>query len=86
VNVPSKDEVFDELRKVFASEFGFVEETLTPETRVVQDLDLDSIDFVDMAVALETRLGRKLKEEDLGHIRTLGDVVDVIHARLRGEG
>lgn len=76
----SKDDVFAELRTVFATEFGFAESTLAPETHIVRDLDLDSIDFVDMAVALEARLGRKLKEEDLGRIRTLQDIVDVIHA------
>jgi acyl carrier protein len=35
-----------------------------------------------MAVALETRTGRKLAEEDLTSIRTVQDVVDVLHARL----
>ena len=78
----SKDEVFSELRRVLATEFGFDETVLTPATRVIDDLDLDSIDFVDMAVALEVRLGRKLKEDDLGRIRTLQDVVDVIERKL----
>ena len=81
---PPKDEVFGELRRVLASEFGFEEAALTPATRVIEDLDLDSIDFVDMAVALEVRLGQKLKEDDLGNIRTLQDVVDVIDRKLHG--
>ncbi len=81
---PSKDDLFEELRRVLATEFGFENHVLTPATRVVDDLDLDSIDFVDMAVALESRLGQKLKEDDLGRIRTLQDIVDVIDGKLHG--
>ena len=80
---PGKDAIFRELRAVFAAEFGFDEAALVPGTRVVEDLDLDSIDFVDMAVALESRTGQKLKEQDLGKIRTLQDIVDVIDGKLR---
>jgi acyl carrier protein len=79
---PRKDEIFRELQTVFASEFGFDAAALTPGTRVMEDLDLDSIDFVDMAVALEVRIGHKLKEEDVTRIRTLQDIVDVIDAKL----
>ena len=81
--VRSKEEIFSELRTIFAAEFGFEGAALTLETRIVDDLDLDSIDFVDMAVALEVRLGRKLQEADLGGMRTLQDIVDVIHAKLQ---
>ena len=81
---PTKDELFEELRRVLAAEFGFENQVLTPATRIVDDLDLDSIDFVDMAVALESRLGQKLKEDDLTRIRTLQDIVDVIDGKLQG--
>lgn len=81
---PTKDALFEELRRVLATEFGFEDRELTPATHVVDDLDLDSIDFVDMAVALESRLGQKLKEDDLVRIRTLQDIVDVIDGKLQG--
>jgi acyl carrier protein len=80
---PGKDAILKELRSVFAAEFGLEESALQPGTRVVEDLDLDSIDFVDMAVALEVRLGQKLKEDDLRNIRTLQDIVDVIDEKLQ---
>ena len=77
-----KDEIFRELCTVFAAEFGFDEASLTPSTRVIDDLDLDSIDFVDMAVALEVRIGHKLAEDEVTRIRTLQDIVDVIDAKI----
>ena len=79
---PSKTEVYARLRDVLVQEFGFTEAQILPTTELVNDLDLDSIDWINMAVALEVRTGRKLQEEDLASIRTIQDVVDVIHHRL----
>jgi acyl carrier protein len=79
---PSKDEVYARLKQVLVEEFGFRDAQIQPTTHLVDDLDLDSIDWINMAVALEVRTGRKLKEEDLGGIRTVQDVVEVVHRRL----
>ena len=80
---PSKREVYERLKQVLVEEFGFPDDRIQPTTELVSDLDLDSIDWINMAVALEVRTGRKLKEEDLASIRTVQDVVDVIHRRLQ---
>ena len=82
VPVPSKTEVYEHLRRLLVEEFGFTEAQIVPTTELVKDLDLDSIDWINMAVALEVRTGHKLQEEDLTSIRTIQDVVDVIHHRL----
>ena len=81
--VPSKTEVYERLKEVLVEEFGFEDRQIQPTTELVNDLDLDSIDWINMAVALEVRTGRKLQEADLGAIRTIQDVVDVIHRRLQ---
>jgi acyl carrier protein len=79
----SEDEVYERLKAVLVEEFGFVAEQIQPSTHLVNDLDLDSIDWINMAVALETRTGRKLAEEDLTAIRTVQDVARAIHRRLQ---
>jgi acyl carrier protein len=79
----SEAEVFERLKAVLVEEFGFSAERIQPTTHLVNDLDLDSIDWINMAVALETRTGRKLAEEDLADIRTVQDVVQAIHRRLQ---
>ncbi len=81
--MPSKTEVYENLKQVLIEEFGFDDAQIQPTTRLVDDLDLDSIDWINMAVALEVRTGRKLQEQDLGGIRTIQDVVDVVHQRLQ---
>jgi len=79
----SKDQVYERLKEVLISEFGFRSEQIAPGAHLVNDLDLDSIDWIDMAVALEARTGRELKEQELASIRTVQDVVDVIHRKLQ---
>lgn len=80
---PTKAEVYERLKEVLVAEFGLAEDQIRPTATLVEDLDLDSIDWIDMAVALEARTGRKLREQDLAAIRTLQDVVDVVHAKLQ---
>ena len=78
----SKAEVYDRLRAVLVGEFGLRAEQLEPDANLVKDLDLDSIDWIDMAVALEVQMGRELREAELTSIRTIQDVVDVIYRKL----
>jgi acyl carrier protein len=83
MSAPSKLEIYERLREILVEEFGLTDVLIQPETHLVKDLDLDSIDWINMAVALEVRTGRKLKEEDLSSIRTVQDVVDAVHRQLR---
>lgn len=79
---PSPEEVLAELRAAMKAEFGLHAEAVQPGTRLVDDLDLDSIDLVDLAVGLEERAGVRLEEEELKAIRTVEDAVAVIRAAL----
>lgn len=79
----SKSEVHEQLKQVLMSEFGFRADQLDLRAHLVNDLDLDSIDWIDMAVALESRTGHELREEEMASIRTVQDVVDVIHRKLQ---
>lgn len=82
----SKAEVYERLKEVLVTEFGFRSEQLDPGAHLVDDLDLDSIDWIDMAVALETKTGQELEEHEFASIQTIQDVVDVIHQKLQPEG
>ncbi|TWI66326.1 acyl carrier protein [Pseudoduganella lurida] len=52
--------------------------TLTPQSNLYQDLDIDSIDAVDLAVKLKQLTGKRLAPEVFKTIRTIGDVVDAL--------
>lgn len=78
----SKDDVLEKLKEVLATGFGLCGDQVVPTARLVEDLDLDSLDSFDLAVRLEQETGEEIKEEDLKSIQTIQDIVDVIHRKL----
>ena len=80
----SRDEILAQITVVLAGEFEIERAKLVPEARLFEDLDLDSIDAVDLVVRIQQQTSLKVKAEDFKSIRTLGDVADVI-ARLAAE-
>jgi acyl carrier protein len=53
---------------------------ITLDARLYEDLDLDSIDAVDLVVKLQELTGRKIKPEQFKTVRTVGDIVGHVHA------
>jgi len=78
----SRDEIFEAVAQALVREFELQPAEIRFESRLVDDLDLDSIDAIDLAVRLEEQLGVSFSEEDLKSVQTLRDVVDLIHERL----
>jgi acyl carrier protein len=79
---PSQDAVFGWVCEILKREFQLADSELTRTAHLIDDLDLDSIDAIDLSVRLEEKTGVAFKEEDLKGIRTIGDVVDFISQRL----
>lgn len=75
----TKEELFDEIVRVMGDLFEVDTEGVTRESRLVEDLDLDSIDAVDMIVHLQNMIGKRIKPEAFKSVCTVGDVVDVIY-------
>jgi len=78
----SKEEILKWMVEILAQEFGLDPASLRPQTRLEADLDLDSIDAIDMAVRIEEKTRLALSGDDLDSIETIQDAVDLIHARL----
>ena len=75
----TKEEILEAIKGVLVSEFECDLASLVPEARLYEDLDLDSIDAVDMIVHLQNMIGQRIKPEAFKSVRTVGDVVDVIY-------
>jgi acyl carrier protein len=73
-------EIFDLLVAKMVEMFELEAESITLETHLFKDLDLDSIDAIDLAVQLQEYTGRKVEEESLRGLRTMSDVVDLVVA------
>lgn len=78
----TRDEILDRVRRTIAEMFEIDVARLHESARLVEDLDLDSIDAVDMAVRLQELTGRRVDEADLRAVRTIGDVTALV-LRLR---
>lgn len=74
----TKEEILKAICKVLEEEFECDASKLNAETSLFEDLDLDSIDAVDLIVRLQNITDLKVKAEDFKQIRTIGDVAAVI--------
>lgn len=74
-----RSEILGWVTEVLRSEFQFAVAELDLATHLIDDLEMDSIDAVDMAVRLEEKTGFRLSEDELKSIQTIQDVVDLIH-------
>jgi acyl carrier protein len=68
--------------EILGREFQLSADALKPDARIQEDLDLDSIDAIDLSVRIEEKTHLALSGEEIKSIQTIQDVVDLIHARL----
>lgn len=72
------------MRRVFGQEFEIAADDVTPEARLVDDLDLDSVDAVTLALRLEEETGLELTEAELKSLDTVASLVTLVRRRLEG--
>lgn len=75
--------VYQEVTSLLVKLFEVDPAAVTPEARLYEDLELDSIDAVDMIVQLQKKTGKKIKPEEFKAVRTVQDVVDAVERLLR---
>jgi acyl carrier protein len=81
-----RGEIFDQVRKILQTEFAVDEQLVVPDARLQEDLDIDSLDAVVLAIHLEEATGLVLEEDRLKEIRTVQDIADMVeelHERER---
>jgi acyl carrier protein len=78
----SQDEVYKRLQEYLEELFEIPPERVTRDARLYEDLDLDSIDAVDLVVKLQELTGRRIAPKEFKSVRTVGDVVDRVHDLL----
>ena len=82
VNTLSRDEIFAQLKSELCSLFELKPEQVTAQARLYDDLDLDSIDAVDLIVKLKPIVGKRLQPDAFKAVRTLDDVVNALQGLL----
>ena len=72
------------IKDIIAADFDVDPEAIKPETNLFTDLDLDSIDAVDLVVRLQQETGKKVEPAEFKKIRTFGDVVAAVSKLMNG--
>lgn len=80
-----KNEIFQKVKDVFVVEFEIDEDTITPESLVFEELGLDSLDSVDLIVALEKTFNFKIDRANDGaiisQIRSVQDIINYVESK-----
>ena len=70
-----QEQIYQKISAVLVELFEIDPAAIHPEAHLYQDLDIDSIDAVDLVVELKKMTGKKIKPEDFKSVRTVQDVV-----------
>ena len=82
VNVKSREEILVYLRETLVELFELKPEQIVPEANLYSDLDIDSVDAVDLILKLKDLTGRKIQPQTFKHVRTVNDVIDAIESLM----
>lgn len=81
----SRDEIYQQIASYLIEIFEVPADKINPGARLYEDLDLDSIDAVDLVVKLQELTQQKFKPEDFRSVRTVADVIDRIDVMARDQ-
>ncbi len=70
--------LFDKVKRIVSKELNVDEEKITMDTNFVADLDADSLDSVELIMAIEDEFGIEVSDDDAQSIHTVGDLVNIL--------
>jgi acyl carrier protein len=78
----TKEKIYTFLQETLVSLFEVAPEDIKPDANLYEDLDIDSIDAVDLTVKLKEFTGRRIQPSDFKQVRTVQDIVDAVYELL----
>ena len=70
----------DRIKKIVVDQLGVKPDQITPEAKFIEDLGADSLDTVELVMALEEEFGNEIPDEEAEKLTTVGDVIQYIEA------
>ena len=74
----TQEEVYSKIKSVLMDEFEVEEDSISLEANLFTDLELDSLDAIDLMVTLDKELGIEIKTEEMQDLRTIEDVCNFV--------
>jgi len=72
------EQILNRIKEILEEAFEINPERVVPDAQLFGELDLDSIDAVDLAIKLQEMTGKRIKPEDFKTVRSVGDVVGTV--------
>jgi acyl carrier protein len=76
------EQIFTRLKEILSQTFELPEQNIHMDSHLFEDLDLDSIDAVDLALKLQEMTGKRIKPDEFKTVRTVRDVVSAVRNLL----
>ena len=76
------NDIFEKLKAIAVNDIGIDADKIKPESVIIEDLGLDSLDIVDMLMKVEETFGVTIDDGDVAEMRTVADVVDFIEGAI----
>ena len=73
----------DRVRRVLVEEFDLEPDQIRPEAHFVEDLELDSLETIEIVMALEEEFGIEISDKDASRLKTIGDVLNYVKGRVQ---
>lgn len=73
-----RESIYREIKEYLVHSFDVPEEIIAPEADLVDELNLDSIDAIDLMVRLQEITGRRVEADDFKNLRTINDVLNLV--------
>ena len=74
-------EIADKVKSIVVEQLGVAEDQVTPEAKFVEDLGADSLDQVELVMALEEAFGAEIPDEEAEKLTTVGDAIAFVESK-----
>ncbi len=76
------NEVFEKVKNLFVEELGIDEDKVSMESKLEEDLEIDSLGIVEVVMAFEDEFGIEINDEELSDVETVGQAVNLLHSKI----
>lgn len=75
-------EVYEKVKNLFVEELGIEEDKISMESKLEEDLDIDSLGIIEVVMAFEDEFNIEIDDEELSSIGTVGEAVNILHSKI----
>jgi acyl carrier protein len=76
------NEVFEKVKSLFIEDLGIDESKISMESKLEEDLEIDSLGIVEVVMAFEDEFDIVIDDEELADVKTVGEAVNLLHSKI----